>query len=292
MSLRAVGLLSPGDMGHVVGQVLVNNGMPVLTCLIGRSNRTRMLARKADIKVEPTYEDLVRKTDIILSILVPGEAENVARKVVRALDNVRESTVYVDCNALSPATSIKIDRIIRGAGSKYVDASIIGPPPRREGVTKFFASGPDVNFFEALCDYGLEIRNLGPEIGLGKGIKMVYAALTKGLTAISTQLLTAAWKMGLYDELIELFKETQAVQYNRMERAILAMPPRSRRWVSEMEEISSTFEVLGMTPNIYRGAAELYRFIGATSLADETPESLDHERTLRQVIQILGNELK
>ena len=69
MSINEVGLLSPGDMGHVVGSVLIENGMPVVTCLDGRSQRTRMLSEKAGIRPVDTYEQLVRETDMILSIL-------------------------------------------------------------------------------------------------------------------------------------------------------------------------------------------------------------------------------
>ena len=47
MDSKPVGLLSPGDMGHVVGRVLIENGMPVVTCLAGRSARTRKLAEIA-----------------------------------------------------------------------------------------------------------------------------------------------------------------------------------------------------------------------------------------------------
>lgn len=68
MKVYAVGLLSPGDMGHVVGRVLLEHGMPVLTCLEGGSPRTRQLVRTAGIQAVPTYEDLVRQTDIMLSI--------------------------------------------------------------------------------------------------------------------------------------------------------------------------------------------------------------------------------
>ena len=46
MEFCAVGLLSPGDMGHVVGQVLIGKDMPVFTCLEGRSQRTHQLTRK------------------------------------------------------------------------------------------------------------------------------------------------------------------------------------------------------------------------------------------------------
>ncbi len=278
-------------MGHAVGQELINNGIPVLTCLVGRSERTRKLAEKAGIKAVPTYDNLVEETNLILSILVPGEAENAAKKIADTMKKVGRTTVYVDCNAIAPATSIKIDKIIREAGGSYVDASIVGPPPGRGRLTKFYASGPNVEAFKALTNYGLEVRVIGSEIGLGKGIKMTYAALTKGLTGISTQLLTAAWKMGIYDSLESLFEETQQIQLNRMERMVPSMPHRAGRWISEMEEISKTFEHLGMTPLIYQGLADLYRFINETPLAEETAETYDRNRPLKQVIKVLGENL-
>ena len=292
MTLHAIGLLSPGDMGHAVGQVLIENGMPVYTCLKDRSERTRKLAKKVGIRDLPTYESLIRETDMILSILVPAEAENAARTVVKALRKSTERIVYVDCNAISPITSQKINKIIKNAGSQYVDASIIGPPPRKRGTTRFYASGPDFKTFEVLNDYGLDIRPIGSKIGQAKGIKMVYGALTKGLAAISTQLLIAAWKMDLYNVLIEDFITSQAELYNWMERRLTSMPHRSRRWIGEMEEISKTFNALGLTPKIYDGAAETYRFVGSTTLADETTETFDRNRTLIQVIEILANEMK
>ena len=109
MELRAVGLLSPGDMGHVVGQRLIAHGMPVVTCLEGRSERTRKLATKSGIRDVSTYENLVRETDMILSIMVPGEAVRAARKVAETLRKTRETTVYVDCNAIAPVTGREID---------------------------------------------------------------------------------------------------------------------------------------------------------------------------------------
>ena len=47
MAVAAVGLLSPGDMGHAVGRELREGGLDLLTCLEGRSERTRGLAAAA-----------------------------------------------------------------------------------------------------------------------------------------------------------------------------------------------------------------------------------------------------
>ncbi len=196
---------------------------------------------------------------MILSILVPVEAENAARTMVKALRKVAKTIVYVDCNAISPITSQKINKIIKNAGSQYVEASIIGPPPRKRGTTRFYVSRLDVKTFEALNDYGLDIRPIGSKIGQAKGIKMVYGALIKGLATISTQLLIAAWKMGLYNVLIEDVMKSQIELYNWMERRLTSIPCRSCRWIGEIEEISRTFNDLGLTPKIYDGAADTYR---------------------------------
>jgi len=288
MTLQKVGLLSPGHMGHTVGRVLVEHGMQVLTCLVGRSERTRALAEKAGIKAVPTYRQLVRDTDMILSILVPANAGKAARTVAEALRTTEEQVVYVDCNAIAPATARELAKIITGVGSRFVDAGIIGPPPTREGITRFYASGTDAGEFESLSKYGLDVRVIGTEIGQASGLKMTYAALTKGTSALSTELLVAAWRMGLYEVLVEELQLSQTERYTSLERSLQTMPSKSRRWAGEMEEIAKTFEELGLTPRIYQGAADIYRFVGKTSLADETPETLDKNRTLVQLIEALS----
>ena len=59
MDLNTVALLSPGDMGHSVGAVLVANGLRVISCLEGRSERTRGLAEKAGIAAVNSYAEIV-----------------------------------------------------------------------------------------------------------------------------------------------------------------------------------------------------------------------------------------
>ena len=292
MAIQTVGLLSPGDMGHVVGQVLLQHGMRVVTCLQGRSERTCMLSRKVGIAEVPTYEQLVREADLLLSILVPEEALNTARGIAQALRNAGATTLYADCNAVSPRTVRTIAEVITTAGSRFVDAGIIGSPPRQEGTTRFYASGPDVEEFAELGRYGLDVRPLGLEIGQASGIKMCYAAFTKGTTALATGLLTVAHSMGLYEPLVQEFQKSQGDRYRTMERQIPTMPPRAYRWIGEMEEIAQTFADAGLTPKFHQAAADMYRFVASTPLAEETPETRDRDRSLTQVIDMLAASLK
>jgi 3-hydroxyisobutyrate dehydrogenase-like beta-hydroxyacid dehydrogenase len=173
-----------------------------------------------------------------------------------------------------------------------VDAGIIGSPPRQEGTTRFYASGPDVEEFAELGRYGLDVRPLGLEIGQASGIKMCYAAFTKGTTALATGLLTVAHSMGLYEPLVQEFQKSQGDRYRSMERQIPVMPTKAHRWIGEMEEIAQTFADAGLTPKFHQAAADMYRFVASTPLAEETPETRERDRTLAQVIDILAASLK
>ncbi len=77
-----------------------------------------------------------------------------------------------------------------------------------------------------------------------------------------------------------------------MERSIPTVPPRSRRWISEMEEIRDTFAHLGMTPHLFEGVAAMYRFMGSTPLGEEFPQTRDRERTFTETIRQLAQYVR
>ena len=287
-----IGILSPGDMGHTVGDVLRQNGARVITCLEGRSARTRALAEKAGIIDVPTYRQLVTESDLVLSIMVPAQAMSAAAAVADALRRTDTQLIYADCNAIAPQTVRTLGEVLTSAGGTFVDASIIGPPPRTAGATRFYASGLELETFLTLNRYGLDVRPLGDEIGLASAMKMCYASLTKGLTALCTELLTAAEVLGVSDALTAEFRLSQSALFERMEKGLPSMPPKAKRWIGEMEEISATFEHVGLTPKILTGAADMYRLVGETHLANLPPEARDRFPTLAELIAILAGQIQ
>lgn len=287
MALHSVGILSPGDMGHTVGAVLREHGLRILTCLDGRSERTRALAAEADFEDVPTVEDLVIAADIVLCILVPAEAMGVAQRAASAIRTTGADVLYADCNAIAPQTVGAIGATITGAGGRFADVGIIGGPPKQPG-TRFYTSGPGAADFAALSDYGLDVRTLSEEIGQASGLKMCYGALTKGLQALGVELLVAAKLMGLDEPLRAEQEQSTPDVLNWLQRAVPTMPPKAYRWVGEMEEIAATFANLGMTPSIFQGAADLYRFIAETPIGKESPESRDRSRGLDGVVAALA----
>jgi 3-hydroxyisobutyrate dehydrogenase-like beta-hydroxyacid dehydrogenase len=291
MAIQTVGLLSPGEMGHTIGGVLHSNGLRVLTYLGDRSERSKALAAKAGIEDTPSLDALVTESQILLSVLVPARATAVADQVAEAIERTGADLLYVDCNAIAPATVEQIGARIMAASGRFSDAGIVGPPPRKPGTTRFFASGPGAPEFAELSTAGLDVRVIGDRIGQASGIKMCYAALTKGLIALGTELLMAAHLMGLDDALREEQQESIPSVLDWLEGAIPGMPPKAYRWVGEMEEIAATFAALGMTPRMLEGAADMYRFVETTPLGHETPETRDPNRDAYGVVNALADAL-
>ena len=288
--MNTIGIYSPGDMGHTVGGVLHKNGLNVITCLEGRSKRTQQLSEKAGIKNVESYTHFVNEVDLILSIMVPAHASQAAEKIAEALIQTNTTLAYADCNAIAPQTVRKIGERIESAGGTFIDASIIGPPPSTPGRTRFYVSGTNLEPFIALNNFGLDVRPLGEEIGLASAIKMCYASLTKGLTALCTELLTAAEKLGVSEALSAEFKLSQASLYERMEKGLPSMSPKANRWIGEMEEIAATFEHVGLTPNILTGASDMYRLVSETPLADLSPEDRDRFPSLAELVDVLAKQ--
>jgi 3-hydroxyisobutyrate dehydrogenase-like beta-hydroxyacid dehydrogenase len=197
--------------------------------------------------------------------------------------------VFVECNAIAPHTVRAIAGTIIAAGGEFIDAGIIGGPPRAPGAnTRFYCSGPDTSAFEALAPHGLDVHVVGSEVGQASGLKMVYAASTKGTTALWTELLVAARALGLQDALLAEFGEGHALARQQM-NGMRSMPRRAKRWVGEMEEIAATFGALGLTPSILLGAADMYRFIGDTPLGAQT--SRDPDPSVTEVLETLVTHL-
>ncbi|MBN1285188.1 MAG: NAD(P)-dependent oxidoreductase [Anaerolineae bacterium] len=289
--LSTIGILSPGDMGHSVGNVLREHGLRVIAYLGDRSARTRALAREAQIEEVPSYRALVQEADAILSILVPAQAIAAAELVSQALRETGARVLYVDCNAIAPQTAQAVGEIVTRSGGRFVDASIIGGPPRDGYTPRIYASGSDAADFAELTNYGLDIIVMDDVIGHASALKMCYASLTKGSTALYAELMIAAKALGVEETLIAEFKQSQADRFAGIERSLPRVPVKARRFVGEMEEMAKMYDSLGLTPNMLAGAAKVYDLIGSTPLADRTPEDTSPFPTLDEALAIFVEHL-
>ncbi len=289
--MDTVAILMPGDMGHAVGRVLKEHDYRVLTCLAGRSRRTRDLAAAAGFEDVASLDMLVGEADLVLSILPPASALEQARAVAGAMTKTGEHPVYVDCNAVSPATAGEIAAVISPAGAPFIDAGIIGLAPGKGPTTRFYVSGDDTGAMEALNGKGFEVIQIGAGIGRASALKMCYAGLTKGTWSLYTAVLLTAEVLGVSRELRDEFAFSQKAALAMMEERVPRLPADSERWIGEMEEIAATFAEAGTPSGFHDAAAEIFRVLSRTPFAGETRETIDISRTLDDAIPVYVAEL-
>ncbi len=283
MDNKTIAVISMGDMGHAVGHCLIESGHEVITCLAGRSAKTAEMAERAGVRNVANLDDLVDEAEILLSILPPSSALQLARDTMKARKRSSRQFVYVDCNAISPATAKEIASIIETAGATFIDSGIIGFAPGKD-TPRFYVSGKDTSAMQELHGCGFTVINCGEAPGQASATKMCYAALTKGTFTLHTALLMAANALGVYDTLIEEFRFSQASALQAMESRVPFIPADSKRWIGEMEEIADTFREAGITGSFHDGAADVLEVLAKTPFARETRDSLDHTRTLDEAI--------
>ena len=289
MKIENVGVMSPGDMGQAVALQIKAKGLHVYTALEHRSERTRGLAREAGLTDVGTLARLVVECDVILSIMDPGAAIDFAHDVSDAIRTSGRRTLIVDCNAIAPQTVYEIAGLVEQAGGRFLDAGIIGSPPRGTAKANLYVSGPGASDLEQLAGPQLLVHPIGERVADASALKMCYGALNKGTQALWLEVLIAAERLGIAGLLEQQLQQSQADRYSWALSQFPELTPKAYRWVPEMLEVSKTLGSAGVTPIMFQGAADVYRFVAGTPLGKETPENRDKTRQGTDVVRLLAH---
>ena len=290
MQIGNIGLMTPGDMGQALAMQIKAKGLTVCTALDRRSDRSRALAREAGLRDVGTVVRLVAECDVVLSVMNPGAALDFAREAADALRASGRPALIVDCNAIAPETVREIAGVIERAGGRFLDASIIGPPPRGNAKTNLYVSGPGAADLEALAGPQLLVHVFSERIADASALKMCYGALNKGTQALWLEVLIAAQRLGVASVLEQQLRQSRSDLYDWALSQFPMMPPKAYRWAPEMLEISKTLGAAGITPKVFQGAAEIFHFVADTALGKETPENRDKARSGKDVVQVLAQQ--
>jgi len=255
MALKTVALLHPGEMGAAIGACLRGRGLRVVWASAGRSAATRSRANVAGLEDLGALERALGVADIVLSVCPPHGALALAREVA----GHGFKGVYVDANAISPATVRNIGRVLEAAEATLVDGGIIGPPPVPGVSSRIYLSGRRARDIAAVfSDSNLEAVPVEGAAGAASALKACYAAWTKGATALLAAIRALATHEGVEGALLEEWKRSQPELPKRSE-VVTVQARKAWRWIGEMEEIAASFEAAGLPAGFHLAAAELYR---------------------------------
>lgn len=250
-----VAVIAQGAMGAGVGGRLAEKGLHVITSLAGRSEASAKRAKAAGMIAVSDQE--CAQADYFLSILPPNEALSLAKKMAALIGPNNKKPIYVDCNAVSPPTKVEIGNAVLKSGAPFVDVGIIGLPPQKDGSSPWLhASGPDAARFVPIGEFGVNVNVIEGPIGAASALKMSYAGITKGVTALGAMMMLAATRSGAAEGLRKEFERSQPALLPWFQRSIPAMYSKAYRFVGEMDEIA---DFVGDDP----AARKMYEAISA-----------------------------
>jgi 3-hydroxyisobutyrate dehydrogenase-like beta-hydroxyacid dehydrogenase len=250
-----VGLVSPGSMGAAVGACAVAGGTRVLWASEGRSGTSRSRAAEAGLEDAGDLRSLCGTADVLLSICPPHAAVTTAEQVAAT----GFAGVYVDANAVAPATARAIAELV-GPTSRFVDGGIIGSPPTPSNSTRLYLAGSDAALVADLFAAGpLEAIVMAGDPPAASALKVAFAAWTKGSSALLLAVRAYAAAEHMEDDLLQEWSRSLPDLPERTTTTAAWVGPRAWRWAGEMDEIAGAFAAAGLPDGFHRGAAEVCR---------------------------------
>jgi 3-hydroxyisobutyrate dehydrogenase-like beta-hydroxyacid dehydrogenase len=261
--VTTVGVLHPGAMGEALGRALADAGARVVWASDGRSAATKSRAERSGFDDVGMVAALV-DSDVVVSICPPECARDVAQ-VVAALGF---GGVYLDANAIAPATAEAIDSVVRGSGATYVDGGVIGGPD----APRLFLSG--VASSDVVSLFGAPVTAVvldGPAYA-ASSLKMIYAGWTKGTSALLFSLAAAARALGVGDAVADEWARSQPALGPRLAHAGPSAA-KAWRWSGEMREIAAALASVDLPSEFHEGAADVFSRLSA--LKDDPSSTID-----------------
>ena len=251
-----VGLLHPGEMGSAVGATLVAGGARVLWSPEGRGPATRTRAAELGLEASGSLARVTAAAGVIVSVTPPHAALAQAREVAA----LGFHGIYVDANAVAPATSRAIGKVVEAAGARFVDGGIIGPANRKPGAARIYLSGPAAAEVAPLFASGpIEAHVLTGPVGAASALKVAFAGWNKASQGLLAAIRAYAIAEGVDAALLAEWKISMPEVPARSERAVQDNVRKAWRFVGEMEEIAQAFEAVGLPSGFHEAAADIYR---------------------------------
>lgn len=268
----------------------------------------------AEIEALPSDQELVIQADYILSIVPPRNALATAERISsswkqpdtmakrEALEDVndrpsRSPLYFLELNAIPARLAEGVARLFEvdntnatattGASTQclFLDGGIIGGPPSRnaqDGKWKkpsiVLSGSVDLPSTWAPLAEVLNLKLVSGRIGAASTLKLSFAALTKGLTALSIMSFSTAQRESLLPELLEHLQQYSPHTAALAQSGVIGMSPKAYRWVDEMRGIGEAFDREGgwdgVGSSVYGGFAEIYRRVAEdTILGQERVEA-------------------
>ena len=254
---RAIALIGFGEAGSTFADA-AGWEAAALAFDINPARRAAML--EAGVVACATAECALSDADIVLCLVTADSALPAAQDYAAFL---KPGAIWCDMNSIAPDTKRVAAMAINAAGGRYVDVAVLAPVnPARMNVP-LLLSGEYATEAEAMLRAAgfTKLRVVGDEIGRASAIKMIRSIMVKGVEALTAEMMLAATKAGVVDEVLSSLDASEKSDswFVRAEYNVERMTTHGLRRAAEMEESVKTLIGLGIEPVMTSGTVQRQR---------------------------------
>jgi 3-hydroxyisobutyrate dehydrogenase-like beta-hydroxyacid dehydrogenase len=272
-------------MGSALGAGWVAGGARVLTCLIGRSDRTRTLATGAGLELAATLDEVVATCNVVVSVVPPASAVSCAESIAQAAERREVHPLVIDLNAIAPSTVRQIGVRLGKAGCDLLDGSVSGAPPRADSTpTRVYVCGPRAVELVRVPNPWIDVVQLAGPVGAASALKMCTASMYKGIHALVMQALLTAEANGVREPFLDDTARRWPADVPHWHIDVAVAASKGWRFVDEMNEIARTQADAGLPADLFEGVAAAYERAARTELGHADPEHIDPSATVDAVV--------
>jgi 3-hydroxyisobutyrate dehydrogenase-like beta-hydroxyacid dehydrogenase len=294
---KTVGVLYLGEMGASLASMLSSRGTRVVTTAHGRSNATIQRCRAAGCLILDSFADVVAQSNVVISVVPPLAAEEVAEAYCTEAHRAPASALYVDLNSIGPELAMTLAERVSSSGRGFVDGAINGLAKNLTASATMFLSGPRCGEVADLFGEQVRVRFLGHEFGRASAMKMLLSGLSKGVCALFAETALMAHRRGMLNEMIAAYEQIYPGIMTLIQRMFPTYSQHAARRATEMRELVQTARASGVEPIALEAARELHDELAAIdceSLGVATVQSLveflAHEGFLASLATVGGGQ--
>lgn len=228
---------------HIAGGLLEEGAKAVRAYDVQAHNhpRSEMIQKRAKelgVALDPSVEELIRNSDVIVSATSAKVALAVAQDAARHLTKEK---MYVDINAASPDVKRQIAQTL--GDIPFVDVAVVESVPAYRHRVPMLISGSGAGQFADIARrYRMQATLVGDEPGSASAIKMARSIFLKGFTMLLLETLSLSRHFGVEEEILRSIEQsiTRKPLKERANDLISRSAIHAERRVAEMEEVLHT----------------------------------------------------
>jgi 3-hydroxyisobutyrate dehydrogenase-like beta-hydroxyacid dehydrogenase len=232
-----------------------------------RADWIKNRAQEAGAAYLESTEEVVRKADVILSLVTPEASVAVARE---AAPHLKPGQIYLDLTSSFPDDMKAIAALVEPTGAKFTDGAMMGALPIYGHKVLIYAAGPHAEkAAQILNPRGMNLQVVGKEPGQASAIKLILSISTKGLEALLVEMLLAAHPYGVEEQVLSALNQFFVMGLEALiNRFVGSDAVHAGRRVKEMESSVRLLKNLGVDPIMSEATVQRLKWSASLGLSE------------------------